>query len=142
MKYKGKDIVYIEYQEGIPHSVATSNETFDFEKDYSNECLFMHYSSGGGVLEFSVPKYREDYKDKACFWLRNDIDLIGTTNIERIKEPLEIDNNKNPFENSREVYQLVFCKHCNKWLDEDWCEHITEDKVGNMIYKDDKSFVD
>jgi len=143
MEYKGQEVVYIEYQDGKPFSVLTAEldkftlDTFDFEIDCNDEELFMHYHSGGGgfATEIPAPTLCKGAEKTCCYWLHPKAKLIGEAeNIVQITEPLLINNNKNPFTDSREVLQLIYCKVCDEWLDEDWCEHITEDDEGNIRY--------
>ena len=145
MEYKGEEIVYIEYQNGKPFSVETgifgkwSLETYDFEPDGYNEDSFMHYNSGSGgsVDEIQAPTYVEGSEDTCCFWLHPRAKLKGEPkNIKQIAEPLVVNGSANPFDNSREVYDIIFCKHCDKYLDEDWCEHLYTDEAGYIHYTD------
>jgi len=138
MKYKNEEIIYIEYQDGKPHEVITDNGSYDFEPDCKEVELFMHYNSGSGCYDMKIPisTYIEEAKGKGCFWLHKDATITEIGNIKRITEPLEINGSKNPFDNSREVFDNIFCKYCDKYLDEDWCEHLTEDDDGNIIYQD------
>jgi len=143
MKYNNKEIVYIEYQDDNPHSVVIAElgkwsvDIYDFEPDCKSYELFMHYNSGSGglALEIPAPTYIDGCKDTCKYWIHPQAKLKGLPkNITKIETPLEINGSTNPFDNSREVFQIIYCKFCDKYLDEDWCEHLTEDEDGNVCY--------
>lgn len=147
MEHEDQEVVYIEYQDGKPHSVITAElgkwslKHFDFEIDCYDEDSFMYYNSGGGgfATEIQAPTYMDGCEESCCYWLHPKARLNGTPkNISQIKEPLIINGSANPFENSREVFDTIFCKYCDKWLDENWCEHLSDDEEGNIIYLDGK----
>ncbi len=143
MKYLGKEIIYIEYQNGHPHSVSVAEldkwtlDHWDFDPDCKEYELYMHYNSGSGgfATEIQAPTYIEGAKN-CTYWMHDKAAFNGEPkNIERIKEPLEINGSKNPFDNSREVFQMIFCQYCEKIVDQDWCEHLTEDDdTGDIVY--------
>lgn len=143
MKYQNKEIVYIEYQDDKPFEVSIAEinkwslKHFEFEPDCKEECSFMHFNSGTGgyATEIQAPTYLEGSENDCSFWLHPKAKLIGgPKNIKQIKEPIIINGSSNPFDNSREVLELIYCKYCNKTLDEDRCEHLTIDDDGNTIY--------
>lgn len=145
MEYKGKQIVYIEYQDGKPFEVSIAEldkwslEHYDFEPDCNNEGYFMHYNSGAGgfATEIQAPTYVDGCEKTCCFWIHPKAKLKGEPkNIKQINEPLLINGSANPFDDSREVFDLIYCKHCDKYLDEEWCEHLDTDDEGNIVYMD------
>lgn len=143
MKHLGKEIVYIEYQDGNPHRVDLAEfdkwslDHWDFDPDCKEGELYMHFNSGSGGLatEIQAPTYAEGVEG-CTYWMHPKAGFSGQPkNITRIKEPLEINGSINPFDNSREVYQMIYCQYCEKFLDEDWCEHLTEDEdTGDIVY--------
>ena len=143
MKYNDKEIVYIEYQDNKPHSVVIgefgkwSMDIFDFEEDCNDKNSFMYYNSGSGglVTEIQAPTYIDGCENTCSYWLHPKAKLNGIPeNIKKINNPIKINGNENPFKNAREVFQIIYCKFCDKYLDEDWCEHLTEDENGNICY--------
>lgn len=144
MKYKGQEVVYIEYQDGKPHLISTADphnwtlDHYDFEIDCNEDSVFMHYHSGGGgfATQIQAPTYKPGCEETCCFWLHPKAKINGEPkNIKQIKEPLIINGTSNPFVNSREIYDLIYCKHCDKHLDEEWCDHLDTDEDGTIIYK-------
>lgn len=143
MEYKDKEIVYIEYQDGKPFSVHTAKldewslEIYDFEIDCNDENSFMHYNSGGGgfATEIQAPTYVDGCEKTCSFWLHPEAKFKGTPkNIKQMTEPLVVNGSTNPFDNSREVFEIIYCKHCDKYLDEDWCAHLDTDDNGDIVY--------
>jgi hypothetical protein len=145
MKYRGQEIVYIEYQNGKPFAACTAQlgqwslENFDFETDCADVDSFMHHNSGGGGLatEIPAPHYIDGCKDTCSYWLHPEASLRGKAkNIKKIESPISINGNKNPFASSREVLDIIYCKHCDKYLDEDWCDHLDVNDDGVIVYTD------
>jgi hypothetical protein len=143
MKYNDKEVVYIKYHNNKPHSVIVAElgkwsvDNYDFETDCKECELFMHYNSGSGGLatEIQAPTYIDGCEDTCKYWLHPQAKLKGLPkNIRKIDNPIEINGSINPFDNSREVFQTIYCKICDAYLDEDWCEHLTEDDDGNICY--------
>ena len=144
MKHDEQEIVYIEYQDGKPHSVSTAEldkwslQNFDFEIDCYDDNSFMHYNSGAGgyATEIQAPTYVDGCEATCSYWLHPKAKLKGAPkNITQIKDPIEINGSTNPFENSREVFDLIYCKYCDKYLDEDWCDHLDNNDEGNIVYQ-------
>src|SRR6202008_587515 len=89
-------IVYIEYQDGFPHSVITCNmdgiglDRWDFNLNLAwGE--FMHYNSGfgGNIKSIAGPNFIESYKGGAL-WIS---DMIGFSeykpvNCKMLKNPI------------------------------------------------------
>ena len=143
MKYNNKEVVYIEYQDNKPFSVRVADlgkgyvDSYDFETDCTECELFMHYNSesGGLATEIQAPKYADKCEVSCTYWLHPQAKLEGSpVNAKKIDSPIEIKGSRNPFDNSREIFELRYCKICNKYLDEDWCEHLVEDDEGNVCY--------
>ena len=143
MKHENKEIVYIEYKDGKPHNVITaSNENFtmtnyDFEIDCYDDDNFMFYNSGCGGLatEIQAPKYTKNAIGKVHFWLHPKASFKDLPeNVTQLKEPFIVNNNQNPFINSREVYDMTYCEFCKKIVDENLCKHININNDGDFIY--------
>ena len=145
MKYAEYEIVYIEYQDNKPFAVYTAKlgkwglMNYDFEPDCNENELFIHFNSGSGGLatEIHAPTYVDSCEKSCSYWLHPQAAFSNKPkNITRINEPIEINGSINPFDNSREVHSTIYCKHCDKYLDEDWCDHLTTDDNGDVVYMD------
>lgn len=138
MKYKDEEIVYIEYHNSKPFSVLTNKHSYDFEIDGNEIEEMMYYESGSGCghdKKIDAPVFSAIAKDYCFFWLKKDYALVGKSNAKQIDNPLA-----NPFLKAREVFDLKYCKFCDKWLDENWCEHITSNEEGDMIYSNGEDY--
>lgn len=136
-------IVYIEYIDGMPHSVTTSNKGFQSHFDYELDCkeqelfMFYHSGSGGKITEIQAPHFAEN--DGSCsYWMHPEAKFKGKAkNATRLDNPIHYDGNPNPFENGREIYGQNYCNFCDKWYDEDACpEHHTVNDNGELEYFD------
>lgn len=145
MKQDENEIIYIEYQNGTPHSVVCSANGycryFDFEKSCYNDEQLMYYQSGGGgsIKDLQAPQYI-DSCEGASYWMHDSASFSNKSqpkNITHLKEPLILQNNiTNPFDEelSHEVSGMDFCKFCNKYYDENSCdEHHVWDEEENQI---------
>jgi len=141
VKYNNEEIVYIEYQDGKPFDVKTADKNgyldhYDFEPDCCDENSLMFLESGSGGKNIQGARYVGEYIDSCCYWMLDGLNITGETNISRIPKPILFNGSENPFDNAREIYESIFCKHCNKYLDGNWCEHLTttDDDAGDIIY--------
>lgn len=145
-------VIYIEYIDGLPHSVQTMFFvetatkpywrvcTFDFETDCKECELFMFYNSGSGgsPKELQAPHFIDGAN--ASYWMHSKAKFKGKTkaiNAVRLDKLIEFNGNPNPFENGREIYGQDYCKFCEKWYDEDACpEHHVINDNGELEYMD------
>lgn len=62
-----EEVLFIEYHDGKPFSVTTTNSTYDVEWCKRDECLYFHESGGGGIDSwFPVTP-------QSVYWLRPDL---------------------------------------------------------------------
>lgn len=147
MKKDELEVVYIEYHNGIPHSVTCSNNDYcrhyDFEKDPNDEDGLMYYNSGGGgsIKELQAPQYIDDYNG-ASYWMHESASFKGVpVNIKKLDTPIELFKGIiNPFDEdiSHEVFGMDYCKFCDKWYDENSCDehHVWDVETGELKYFD------
>jgi len=129
MLYNDDEIIYIEYQKGIPFSVITVNEefrtltTYDFEEDcWNDEGLMFHESgSGGNPKQLQAPNYVKG--SHASFWISDKAAFRGKPKYcRRLAKPIERQGSANPFEmNAREIAGVEFCEECQRFFDEEGC---------------------
>lgn len=143
-------VLYIEYHGRRVHSVITafyvpkSNYgpywrccSWDFEKDCRGYEKFMHYHSGSGgeIAELQAPRYIKG--SNASYWIHADAKFNGKpTNIIKRERPMMFNGDPNPFNNSRQIFSVDYCKYCKKYYDEDCCDehHVIEN--GELKYVD------
>lgn len=140
-------VIYIEYQDGIPHAAITmywvdsAKEPYwryvdwDFEIDPKEIEKFMYYNSGsGGGRTIRLPQYIDSFKGGA-YWIAPEAKI--KKNITRLQTPIEYEGDPNPFNNGREIYGTDYCKFCEKWYDQDACpEHHIINENGELQYFD------
>ncbi|MBB2951941.1 hypothetical protein [Sphingobacterium sp. JUb56] len=149
-RVKELEVVYIEYQDGVPHQVTCSDngycDHFDFYKScYDDENLMYYHSGGGGsIRDLQAPTYVDGYNG-ASYWMHESAsfsDKYKPKNITRLKNPLPLRNNIiDPFneELSHEVYGTIdYCKFCDKYYDENGCDdhHVWDEENGVLKYID------
>lgn len=143
-------VIYIEYQGRRPFSVITAyfvakstNAPYwrccdwDYEKDCRGHEKFMHYRSGDGgdMKAIQAPHYIP--LAGASYWLHPDARFKGRPkNISKRDKPMEFNGDPNPFNNSRQIYSVDYCKYCKKHYDQDCCDkhHVIEE--GELKYID------
>jgi hypothetical protein len=143
-------VIYIEYQGRRVHDVITaffvpkSNGgpywrccNWDFEKDCRQIERFMHYhsGSGGNMKEIQAPHYIPN--TSASYWMDADAKFKGRPkNIIKREKPMLFGGEPNPFNRSREIYSVDYCKYCKKYYDQDSCDehHVFEE--GELRYHD------
>jgi hypothetical protein len=123
---QGEEVVYIEYQDGIPHSVLTAPigghglSWFDFEYVYGDKKDIRFYESGGGGKrnEIQAPHYLKE--SGAQYWMAADCKFKGKSiakNCQRIDKPIQIrtwyGRSINPFKVADETsYGFEYCSVC------------------------------
>lgn len=137
-------IVFIQYQNKLPFSVITTSKdfkglsNFDFEPDCKELEKFMFYCSGGGgnIKDIYIDDYIKSYKG-GSYWIHKNAKERNTPiNNKKLKNPLKINGDTNPFNNGRQIRGTEYCDICEKWYDEDACdEHQEFSDSGTLCYK-------
>lgn len=160
----GKDehrVVYIDYQNGIPHSVKTifyvpvsvsgpywRITDWDFFLNNGDESDLRAYEcgSGGSHKKIQAPQYVDGYMGK--YWLAKDAKFKGKPkNARRLKNPVKLKNHwigdfkfsKNPFKIAEITNSHEYCEVCEHSSTEFCYEHKYDDKNGDTYYKHDNS---
>ena len=132
MKYKNEEIILIEYFNDIPSSVITEYGNYDFDM-YGNNSWLMFYCTGFGK-NFTEKDGKRFYeidiqlafpeKSTCKVWISANYEYtnLHPEGIEIIKDPIEIDDEINPFEYGEEVERIEYCKKCELYYDEDGCD--------------------
>lgn len=143
-------VIYIEYQGRRVHSVVTVYYvpkstigsywrccTWDFEKDCRGYERFMHHNSGSGgdIKKLQAPHYIPG--STASYWMHPDAKFKGQPkNIIRRDSPMKFNGDPNPFNRSREIYSVDYCKYCKKYYDQDCCDKHHTIENGELRYYD------
>lgn len=139
-------VIYIEYQDGIPHSATTEDVLHGYLRHYDLGCFeddkkeIFHYEcgSGGDKKKLQPPKYVSTYRG-GTYWIHPDASFKGrVVNCRRLAKPMEIETywgkSMNPFDNSDEVNHYEYCADCGKNF-RDHCEdHQYYDENDNLKY--------
>lgn len=154
-------IIYIEYQDGLPHSVITTffvptakepywrPEYWDFfaNEGDKNDLRAYNSGSGGDATKIQAPQYIDGYSG-ARYWMEKDIEFDGTPkNIKQLKHPKLIearwgDKSRNPFKVAEITNSYEYCDRCGHHSTEFCDEHKYDDDEGNARYIDDDSYCD
>ena len=157
---KKHKIIYIEYQDWLPHNAVTVYYVdtakvpywrpaywFFFANDGDTNDLRAYSDGGGGdYKKINAPEYVYDYR-KARYWMADGIEFEGNPkNIKRIEYPKLLkglwENSRNPFKVAEITNNCEYCDRCGHYSTEFCSEHTYEDDEGNIRYKDDDSYVD
>lgn len=143
-------VIYIAYIGRRVHDVVTvyyvPNATggpywrccyWDFEKDCREIERFMHYRSGDGgdMKEIQAPHFTPGAN--VSYWMHPDARFKGRPkNTTKRDTPMKFNGDPNPFNNSRQIYSIDYCKYCKKHYDQDCCDkhHVIEE--GELRYHD------
>ena len=151
----GKEIqkvVYIDYQNGVPHSVLTAEKNgcldfWDFFANDGDKKDLKAYNSGGGghISEIQAPQYANGYIGK--YWLAADAKFKGKPkNAKRLKTPLRIfgyyGGSINPFKVSEITHSMEYCDRCGHNSIEFCTEHKYDDNEGNERYIDNNEIAE
>lgn len=143
-------VVYIEYHGKRPHSVITDEKNdngnwdgfmnhFDFELDCKQIEKFMFHNSGSGgkITEIQAPTYAKGTTD-VFYWMHPAAKFSGKPkNIKKLPTPIKWNGTANPFKRGRFIYQVNYCKICDKYFDQDLCsDHHSENDKGEIEYPD------
>jgi hypothetical protein len=156
----GEEVIYIEYHDGIPHSVLTAPigkhglSCFDFEYVYGDKKDIRFYESGGGGRrnEIDAPHYI-DGCTSTQYWMAADCKFKGRSkakNCTRVDKPLRIrafnKSSINPFKVADETsYGFEYCSVCEiQTCDGEGCREHQEwsDEEGCLVYIHDGSRVE
>jgi hypothetical protein len=150
-------VIYIEYQDGLPHSVVTiffvdtakepywRPEYWDFFANEGDKNDLRAYSSGSGGddKKIQAPQYIDGYLG-ARYWMAEYIEFDGEPkNIKRLKSPKLLrcyENSRNPFKVAEITHSCEYCDRCGHYSTEFCDEHKYDDDEGNVRYKDDDSY--
>lgn len=157
---KKHKIIYIEYQDGLPHNAVTVHcvDTakipywipvywFIFANDGDTNYLMAYCEGfGGDDKKINAPQYVDDCKG-VRYWMADGIEFEGEPkNIKRLKYPKLLkglwENSRNPFVVAEITNHCEYCDRCGHYSTEFCYEHKYEDDEGNDRYKDDDSYVD
>lgn len=126
------EVVYIEYQDRLPHSVILSNggycRVYDFDFVYGDkkDIRYKWSGSGGSIKEIQAPHYVKG--SGAEYWMREDAGFKGKPkNIKRIDKPHRIvtafGSSLNPFKVSDETNEIIYCRECDQRRIEECPQH-------------------
>ena len=152
LKYKPKNdseyrVIYIEYQDGIPHSATIEDIEYGYLTHYDfgyfedDKKDIFHYECGGGggdKKKLQAPKYIPTYRGGA-YWIHPSAGFKGRAlNCKRLAKPIEIETcwgkSINPFNAQDEVNHYEYCADCGKNF-RDYCEeHQYYDENENLKY--------
>jgi len=153
-------ITYVDYQNGIPHSVITKfyvpkavNGAYwravywDFfaEQGDLTDVRYYESGSGGNADEIDAPQWIDGYIGK--YWINKDVVFKGEVkNGKQLKNLKRFGStwgkSKNPFKHTEEVHHYEFCARCEHHSTEYCTEHKYEDEKGDLRYIDDNSFAE
>lgn len=142
------EVIYIEYQNGLPHFMITGTshnevmyqthwDCFPNNGDRNDLCLYES-GSGGKITEIQGSQWIDGYIGK--YWLSPKGKFKNKVkNGKRLKHPVRItiwgESSINPFKIGNIVDSQEYCMECGHESTE-WCqEHQYEDKDGNLRYK-------
>ena len=154
-------VVYIDYNDGIPHSVKTikfiakADEPYwrlydwDFFANNGDKSDIFAYNSGdgGSHKEIQAPKWADGYIGK--FWIADDVKFKGKVkNGKRLKNPISLptyyEPNKkspNPFKCAEITNDCDYCEMCGHESTE-WCqEHKYDDENRDTRYRHNDELV-
>ncbi len=146
-------VIYVEYQEGIPHDVRTveyiPNATngpywcltsWDFFAEKGCVENIKAYESGGGGNENSIyaPNFIDGYLGE--YWLAEGVNLIGSPKNAKRLDSLKIiesyiSKSTNPFDVAEIAYDQQWCPKCNSYSEEFCNEHLYYDNNDIIRYK-------
>ena len=164
MKYlidnKVHKIIYIEYQNSLPHSIVTIDYIEDavngpywchnnwdcfLEQEDKKDIKIYNSGSGGGSKKIRAPQYIDGFT--ARYWMDNEFSFEGIPkNIKQLKYPILLEGyyekSRNPFNVGEIVYSYEYCEKCG-FHSEHFChEHKYDDDEGNVRWKDDDSYAE
>jgi hypothetical protein len=153
------EVIYIDYNKGIPHSVITTQfiETaikpywmliyWDMFLEKGSKNHLRHYKSGSGgeIKDILAPQWCNGYIGE--FWIKQGLEFKNKVkNGKMLEYPKRIKigllSSINPLKISEISYGENYCKKCGEYS-EDYCwDHVFEDEYGDIRYISDKQLVD
>lgn len=150
-------VVYIDYINGIPHQVMTTNFISTSENPYwrlynwdffanngnKNDVRAYNSGSGGTPKEIPAPQYVDGYIGK--YWISDDAEFKGKPeNAKRLKNPIPVadclgQRSTNPFKIAEITDSYEYCDRCGHESSDFCYEHKYDDIHGNARYIDDNS---
>lgn len=133
------EVIYIEYEDGIPFSVWTRFYVKEasywrnvFWIFFEENQIFMAFEEGSGGNLYAI-QWAEGGKNTGVFWLKSGIDVIGEfKNYKRLEKPLLLKNvwgkNRNPFKIAQITDGAEYCEECGKYFSERCYEHYEEEE--------------
>lgn len=156
---EGEEVIYIEYINGLPHSVTTAPigehglTHFDFEivEGCKWDLRFFRSGMGGRRDELQAPHFVDGHG--TSYWMADDCKFRGKTkaiNCVRIDKPIQLqgimNRSINPFKVSQEtVNHFEYCSFCDYYTcSGDGCSEHQEysEKKESLIYIHDGSLVE
>lgn len=151
MLFKPRDegdhrVIYIEYQDGIPHSATiedvkhgylTHYDLGVFEND-KKDLFYYQCGSGGNKKKLQPPSYISTYRG-GTYWIHPTAAFKGrVVNCRRLEKPLELESywikDINPFIVADEVDHYEYCTDCGKNFRDHCEEHQYYDEKDNIKY--------
>lgn len=142
------DVLYIDFVEGRPFSVITTEGTYDFEYSRTRDTTYFR-EGGSGNAHRAVPLPRWVNPEGTAFWAADSVDLRYQDDwdaerceyrTDRSATPEDIarlglsrlDEATDPFADATETEgRLLECSICDDWFEEgDSCRHIWVSRSG------------
>ena len=135
-------IIYIEYNENVPHQVFTICEQgysygWDFLANNGNKKDVRFYHNGSGYNRGEkIPASRWVIGMEQRYWIGIGTRLKGRSNGIKIEKPLRVKgwgnaSSINPFKVSEETHNKEYCEECGHESTEFCYKHKYEDSEGN-----------
>lgn len=155
-------VVYIDYNDGIPHSVQTiafiptANKPYwrlydwDFFANNGDKTDIRAYNSGSGGShkQLQAPHWADGYVGK--YWIAKDAKFKGKVkNGKQLKNPKSLPSyymsdtktSTNPFKCAEITHDIDYCEMCGHESTE-WCqEHKYDDDNGDTRWRHNNEFV-
>lgn len=154
-------VVYIDYKDGIPHSVITVSLIPTSEKPYwrlyywdffandgdTQDIRAYNSGSGGSLKDIQAPQWADGHIGK--YWVSDDVKFHSKPkNGIRLKNPIPISSDYfskksiNPFKVAEVTSNMEYCDRCEHYSTEFCTLHKYDDNEGNARYIDDNSYAD
>lgn len=136
MKYNDETIILIEYNNGIPSSVFTESNVYDFNV-HVNGWLMFHNSGFGKNYEIKYGKkiITDDIIFPYCspnewsIWIDGQYELsLIQKGVTVLRKPIMLsayldssEKHNNPFVFGEEVDEIYYCEECDGYYTDDGC---------------------
>jgi len=160
IKNQEHEVIYIEYQDAVPHSVVTKSYISNAKKPYwrttqwdvfandgdSENLMIYESGSGGEPTDISTPHYIESYKG-ASYWMGLGASFNSIpSNIIKLARPFNLGKNGdtifNPFDICERTYSSEYCELCGHHSTEFCFEHKYDDENGDPRYIHNNEYAD